>query len=360
MAQPIHGEDDLRWLEATRLVAGELDEPVASPVRAWLLSTAEGQAVLEQARIAWAETAPLAALPGISWDTEQAMQRFRVARSVAGVQDGSRARVAGAPPARKTVRVRFAGSVAPLGNRSWGLAAAATLAVALIGGAAWRRQATVSRTDMASVSAVALSAAPGAAPRTVTLFDGSRVTLAPGSTLRSARGYGAEHRLLELDGDAMFTVKAGPHAFQVRTRDVLVEDVSTSFVVRGREDGVQVVVVDGAVVVGVRRDTLRVGTGGMVAHRGLIAPLDRAAMRSATVWPQGMLVFADEPLREVARRLSRWTGQTLRVDTVLEERPVTVTFDGELPHVMFDVLATTVGASLDSTPSGWRLRSNSP
>ncbi len=359
MSQPTQGEDDLRWLEATRLVAGGLDESVVSPARAWLLSTAEGRAALEEAQLAWTEAAPLAAMPSVAWDTDQTMRRFQAARAVDAAFHRSVGVAADALPARKSARVGFSHTVAPGGIRWWGLAAAATLAVAVIGGAMWQRLATV-RADRTDVATVALSAASGAAPRAVALADGSQVTLAPGSTLRSAPGYGSEHRLLELVGDALFTVKAGPHAFQVRTGDVLVEDVSTSFVVRGRDDGVLVVVVDGAVVVGARRDTLRVGTGGMVAKDGLIAPLDRASIRSATAWPQGVLVFADEPLREVARRLSRWTGQTLRVDAALEEQPVTVTFDGESPSVMFEVLATTVGASLESTPSGWRLRRNSP
>ncbi len=352
MSQPTPNEDDLRWREATRVVAGDVDQAVAARVRAWLRETPEGDALLEEAESVWAETAPIAAVPSIAWNTDQAMQRFRTARIVDGMVALSRGRVA--------ADVERAAGTARVGRWRWAMAAAAAATVALTGGTLWQRQSSKSTAGNMVASTVAVGAAAGAAPRSVTLSDGSVVTLAPGSSLRSAPGFGSTHRLLELDGEALFTVRPGGRAFQVKARDVLVEDVSTAFVVRVREDGLLVVVTDGAVVVGARRDTLRQGAGGVVVRDGLAMPASSAELRSATAWTNGSLVFNDEPLGEVAQRVSRWTGQTLRVDGALKERPVTVTFDGESPSSMFHVLATTVGASLDSTSAGWRLRSQSP
>ncbi|MFY7920882.1 MAG: FecR family protein [Gemmatimonas sp.] len=352
MSQPTPNEDDLRWREATRVVAGDVDQAVAARVRAWLRETAEGDALLNDAERVWAETAPVAAVPSIAWNTDLAMQRFRTARIVDGTIGMSRGRVA--------TDVERAAGTAPVGRWRWAMAVAAAATVALTGGALWQRASSKSTADITVASTVAVGAAAGASPRSVTLADGSEVTLAPGSSLRSAPGFGSTHRLLELDGEALFMVHPGAQAFLVKARGVLVEDVSTKFVVRGREDGLLVVVTDGAVVVGARRDTLRQGTGGVVVRDGLARPASSAELRSATAWTNGALVFNDEPLDEVAQRLSRWTGHTLRVDGALKERPVTVTFDGESPSTMFHVLATTVGASLDSTSAGWRLRSQSP
>ncbi|MCZ8203773.1 FecR domain-containing protein [Gemmatimonas sp.] len=339
--------DDLLWLQATRLVTGGLAPEEAARVRAWICATEAGQVILRQAEATWDSAAALATVPPVAWDTAGAMRRFEEARAFE-----VRSRAAPVPLTATRVSRSRAASLWQAWRRP--LATAATLTVFVLGGTSWLRRSSTAATGTTASDALAATAAT--TPRVVMLADRSQVTLAPGSTVRAAPGFGTTHRQLALEGEASFRVAPGTLPFQVRTRGVVVEDVSTAFVVRGQEADALVAVVEGAVVVGARRDTLRAGNGGVVGGAGLLAPLPPSLFRSVTEGPRGVLVFADEPLAEVAQRVSRWTGYTLEVDRDLGAHRITATFAGESPQTIIDVLATIVGASVDSTSSGWRLR----
>jgi transmembrane sensor len=100
---------------------------------------------------------------------------------------------------------------------------------------------------------------------------------------------------------------------------------------------------------------VRAGAGGLATAAGLVAPIGADAVRRAIAWTGGQLVFDNEPLGDVVGRLSRWSGRTIEVDASMARRRVTVTFDGESPDAMVDVLATTIGGQLRPTALGWRL-----
>lgn len=328
-------DDDLRWVQATRVVAGGLEADDEARVRAWLSSTPDGAALLAEAERVWSAARALDATAPVAWDTEAAMRRF------------AEARARDAQPARPVV-------ASPWGFRMLPRVLGAAALVGVMVGVGWWRRAA-SPPSSSPTDAMLLVAQGGDVPMTATLADGSRVTLAPGSTLRSAADFGGTHRLLELSGEALFTVAPGAMPFRVRVRDVLVEDLSTAFAVRERRGAVLVAVVDGAVVVGARRDTVRAGAGGLATAAGLEAPIGPDEVRRATAWTTGRLVFENEPLGDVASRLSRWSGRTIEVDSSLARRRVTVTFAGESPEVMVDVLATTIGGQFRPTALGWRL-----
>jgi ferric-dicitrate binding protein FerR (iron transport regulator) len=274
---------------------------------------------------AWREASPLAAMPPHAWDADAGMHRFREARA-------------------RLARGGARGDGRLLGR--WGAPAvalrAAAVLVALVGAGWWGWRATTAASALPD--AMIVQAAPATPPREALLPDGTRLTLAPGSTVRAARGFGPAHRTLELDGEALVTVAPGAHPLRVRVRGVTVEDVSTAFVVRPDA----------------RRDTVREGTGGIATDAGLVAPLPPGAFRSAVGWTRGALSFEDEPLADVVRRVSRWTGIALAVDAAIARQRVTVTFAGEAPRAMVEILATTTGARLDSTAGGGRLRPGTP
>ncbi|MFN5203051.1 FecR family protein [Gemmatimonas sp.] len=328
-------DDDLRWLQATRVVAGGLDADETARVREWLSSTPEGAAMLADAAYAWSAANGLGAMGPVEWNTEAAMRRF------------AEARAGDAPSPHVVMAARGGVRVGPR------LFAAAALVGVLVGVGWWRQSASASVPH--PTGPMVLVAKGGDAPMTVTLADGSQVTLAPGSTLRSAADFGHAHRQVELTGEALFTVTRGAAPFRVRVRDVMVEDLSTAFVVRERSSAVLVTVVEGAVVVGARRDTVRAGTGGLVTAAGLVEPHGPEVARQATSWTDGRLVFDNEPLGDVVSRLSRWSGRAIEVDASLARRRVTVTFDGEPPDVMVEVLAATIGGQGRATTLGWRL-----
>jgi transmembrane sensor len=207
----------------------------------------------------------------------------------------------------------------------------------------------------ASVAVVAMANPGGAAPRTARLPDGSSVTLAPGSALESAGGFGETHRDLRLTGEGAFTVAPGARPFRVRLQGTVVEDLSTAFLVRPDGDGAVVTVTEGAVVVGAPRDTLRQGVAAQVGADGAVHRLGADAVARETAWMRGLLVFADAPLGEVVARIARWSGRPVTVAPALAARRVTVTFAGERVDAMVQVLATTVGARAEAVGGGWRV-----
>ncbi len=111
------------------------------------------------------------------------------------------------------------------GRRPWrlagGVAAAAVLAIA-IGLMVWMQP------RMASV--------PYGAVQTLTLKDGSTVTLSGGSTLSYPRSWGADERRVRLDGEAFFRVDPGDKPFVVETFNADVTVLGTEFNVRAWRD----------------------------------------------------------------------------------------------------------------------------
>lgn len=339
MSDSASASNDLAWVHAVRLVAGEVPADEATRLRSWLDGSPEGQRILEEAEAAWRAARPLAAVPHPAWDTDAAVRRFQAARAADSA----------APTAR-----------APWTSPSWGrvvrrsaAAAAAMLAVAVL----WRERTHEAGpvADRAMRAVVAMANPAGAAPRTMRLPDGSSVTLAPGSALEASRGYGTSHREVRLTGEGAFAVMPGARPFRVLLRGTVVEDVSTAFLVRPDGDGILVAVSEGAVIAGAGRDTLRQGMAAQVDSGGELRRLGAGVVERELAWTRGALVFVDAPLGEIAARVSRWSGRAVTVAPVLSRRKVTVTFDGERVDAMVQVLAATVGARAEATNDGWRM-----
>jgi transmembrane sensor len=218
------------------------------------------------------------------------------------------------------------------------IAAAAALLVGggVLGGRAISRSAE-SMGAPAQAVPIAVSTARGER-RVLRLSDGTVVTLAPASTLRWSPNYGARDRVVELDGEAVFTVTHdAARPFAVRTPHALARDLGTRFAIRAYPgDAVtDVTVAEGAVAVGDEA----AGSRSIVLHRG-----DRARVRSVGIvelsrdvplddyfaWTAGRLVFRDVPLREAAVQLGRWYDIDVRYDTdAIGSRRLSASFEDE-------------------------------
>ncbi len=161
----------------------------------------------------------------------------------------------------------------------------------------------------------------------VTLVDGTRLTLAPASRVRVRND-----REVDLKGEAYFAVvHNAAHPFAVRTRGVVARDVGTAFDVRAYagDPAVRVAVAEGAVCLETRtgrcKRPLEVHDLGIVTDTAIAVTHD-ADIATLTGWTRGQLTFRDAPLREVAAELSRWYDLDVRVsDRVLAARQVTGT-----------------------------------
>ncbi len=203
----------------------------------------------------------------------------------------------------------------------------------------------------------------------ITLMDGTQLTLAPASRVRVGAGYdrSAGAREVELTGEAYFAVAHdGAHPFTVRAQGAVARDVGTAFDVRAypEDTGARIAVIEGVAAVSTetgqrscllpRLSRLPSGEGcGSQVRAGDIATVANEAITvmhggdvaSLTGWRAGRLAFRDTPLREVAVELARWYGLDVRVpDAGLADRPVTGTFTTEPVDEVLSFVAHPVGA----------------
>jgi transmembrane sensor len=191
----------------------------------------------------------------------------------------------------------------------------------------------------------------------VTLSDGTRVQLGPGSRLTVAEGFGDEAREVELVGEARFeVVHDAERVFAVTAGNARVEDLGTAFTVRAAGDGeVKVVVTEGSVLLTARLTTgvssasvvLRAGDRGRIAD-GSETPVAEtgAATEADMAWTQGRLVYEDATLASVAADLRRWYGVELKFeDPAQAERRIST--EGESASEVLRVIGIALGVETE-------------
>jgi transmembrane sensor len=236
--------------------------------------------------------------------------------------------------------------VVPMGLRrprspglSWRYAAAAVLAIAVVGfgaqGYLAGRPAPVEiyRTTPQEVRAIQLS-------------DGSRVLLDRGSVLKVA--FERKLRRLELaSGEANFAVAhdaARPFVVKAGEREVRV--LGTEFDVLRQSERLQVTVTRGTVAVGAfgeAQPDFRLGAGDQLDQRqGQPAVVRRVEPGSASSWRNGVLIYRDSPLEDVAADLGRYLATPVRLGPGTE----TMNFSGVLRIADGQAMVDRLGAFL--------------
>lgn len=179
-----------------------------------------------------------------------------------------------------------------------------------------------------------LTYATGATSQTIALEDGSRVVLAPHSTLAVA---GRDQDRITLGGGAWFDIRHDPSRnLEVTAGDLRIADIGTRFDVQEGAGQVRVKVAQG--VVTVTSDALgrpiRLSQGRGLAYDGKAGTATVKAVDDATIgeWRAGRLSFDTEPLELVVADISRYAGIKVTVAPTLRNRPFTGTLvfgDGE-------------------------------
>jgi transmembrane sensor len=233
-------------------------------------------------------------------------------------------------------------------SRRWFVPAAAAAAVVLsLGGyVGWHA--------MARVPAQQAYASAIAAQRSVTLEDGTHVTL--GGATRLTTRFGDGRREVDLaEGEAYFeVVHDAKHPFTVRAGDVTIEDIGTAFNVRRTGNYVTVAMAEGRVRVADAtsgsRNSLEAVAGQSVTYdpARLAMNITASDPANAAAWRDARLEFDNEPLSVVVANINRYRAQPLRIaDADLS----TLTFTGtvkadaidEWLHALPQVLPLQVG-----------------
>jgi len=166
---------------------------------------------------------------------------------------------------------------------------------------------------------------------TITLPDGSRMTLAPRTTIQLASGFGHASRDIALSGEARFDIhntSAAP--FVVRTGAVTVRVLGTDFAVHrypGEASGwVRVTTGKVAATAAAHAETFAAGAMGRFTD-STVQTVTETELTATTDWTTGHLVFQDAAVPEVLATLERWYGYQFRLaDSVLATRHVTTVF----------------------------------
>jgi ferric-dicitrate binding protein FerR (iron transport regulator) len=141
------------------------------------------------------------------------------------------------------------------------------------------------------------------------LSDGTVAELNSGSALRFPSRFSRGSREVWLSGEAFFRVRGGAGRFAVHAGAVEVEVTGTGFNVSAYPDdnATSVTLESGSVEVraGDRVERLEPGYRMEVDNETLESRVGRAEA-GAMAWREGILLFDDAPLEELARRLTRW------------------------------------------------------
>jgi len=228
-----------------------------------------------------------------------------------------------------------------------GLAAAAVLLV-VIGSYAGRVLSLV------HAPAAARDIVTAAAMRdTVTLGDGTRIVLAPVSRLHVPADFGRATRLVDLDGEALFTVvHDAKHPFVVRTALGAIEDVGTTFDVRayGEDTVARVAVAEGAVQLQSRKGPTALAANDVatLTAAGAVSVTHGVNAAALTGWSRGLLVFIDTPLSDVMRTLGRWYDfDTAPLAPSLGAQRVTFTAHAGAPGDAFALIAAAIDVRIE-------------
>lgn len=195
--------------------------------------------------------------------------------------------------------------------------------------------------------------APIGSRTVVELSDGSVVHLNYGSRIKYPQNFWGETRSVALTGEAYFEVAHNPDKpFVVTTGRIDVRALGTAFNVNAYPDNnnIATTLVEGKVLVEEMKNNGNVETikelipGQHVIYEkntGLVkSNLERVEKYIA--WKDGKLILDNEPIDQVAQRLSRMFNVEIHVDKEIEKYRYTVTFiDEPLFHILELLSAAT-------------------
>jgi transmembrane sensor len=327
--QPDVNDPDREWEALARYVAGESQPDEVRTVEAWLAANPADARLLASVK-QHADAAAAASDITVNVDAAFAKVRGQLGASAVAPPDGLRV-VRGGAPKPSAARSPFVPRIV--------MAVAATV-LAFVGWQAWQP-------DGAAEGGRERVLATGIGQRdSLTLSDGSKVVLAPGSRLTVAADFDGGNRLVTLDGAAYFDVHHDEaHPFTVRSSGAEIRDIGTAFTVKTDAAGdVTVAVTHGIVAL---RGTKSAASSTVELHagdRGTVSAENVAVARGTvtdeeTAWTRGQLSYRDTPLSEVQADLKRWYGIELEIgDSILARRTVTMQAQPDSARVLNSIV----------------------
>ena len=195
------------------------------------------------------------------------------------------------------------------------------------------------------------------------LIDSSEVVLNSHSVVTYSSKYGKKERRLSLKGEAFFAVKhLADKPFLVEANGVLIEDIGTAFNVKAYDttNTVEVYVETGKV----RFYTS--ASNGIILEAGQLCiynkttdtfTIKEAANANMIAYKTKQFAFIDASLGDVVAELSlAYNKQIEIVNPTLNSCRITVNFNNESLDSVLDIIAETLGITVEKSSAGYRLK----
>lgn len=191
-----------------------------------------------------------------------------------------------------------------------------------------------------------------------TLADGSIMNLNTRS--RASVHFSARERVIDLDGEALFTVARDPRRpFVVRTRDATIRALGTRFNVYEQDAETRVAVIEGKV------EVMSEHGGGLALSSGEAARVVRGQVikeivpdvQTRVAWQQQKLVFEDATLGTVASEFNRYNTVQFRVEgSIGNTKRLSGTFDALYPRSLLLYLQQDAAMRVSVSGETYRVR----
>jgi transmembrane sensor len=156
------------------------------------------------------------------------------------------------------------------------------------------------------------------------LPDGTKVWLNSGSQLQFPLTFPSDIREVNLKGEAFFEVaKNENHPFIVNSKELNVEVIGTSFnfISYDNEKQSEVILFEGEVMLTVdskntttKLGTIKPGQRAVFMKESKTMSTEEVALEKYIAWRDGNLIFQDDSMDDVVKRLSRWFNVEFIID----------------------------------------------
>lgn len=156
---------------------------------------------------------------------------------------------------------------------------------------------------------------------TLKLPDGSKVIMNAGSSLRYAKGFESDRRVLFLEGEAYFEVqKDSLRPFVVYTGSLSTTAIGTSFTISAyASDSVHVYLLTGRALVAdsLGHEGQLLLDKGEAASRSVSGVMSKSTFDEEKVmaWTKGVVIFDKTPINAALKTLENWYGVTFEVQS---------------------------------------------
>jgi transmembrane sensor len=194
--------------------------------------------------------------------------------------------------------------------------------------------------------------------------NGTRLTLDVASSANYAED---DHTAwIELTGDGYFEVAdSSAKKFFVKTQEVLIKDIGTSFYVRNRpeEDTMYFSVDEGSII------CFAGGTDSLLLTKGERGYYCRSARKlgrriqpanpNEASFATGLLVFDQSSMRDVVHQLQSYYQTSIQVeDLTMLDCSISVEFNQQPIEEVLEIIGITLGWQYERSGQGWILRGN--